>query len=76
MLKSYKTIVFHYPTLKIEIDFNGKNVFKVYTVDVGGNRDVEPIDIIREKLLENSTDSICVAQIVCDNWIKRNLYEI
>ena len=75
MIKSYKTIVFHYPTLKIEIDFNGKNVFKVYTVDVGGNRDNQPLEILREPLMTNKND-INLAQLFCDNWIRTELYKI
>ena len=47
MMLSYKTITFHYPLSNIEIDFNGKNVFKVFTID--NNEDVLLARSILEK---------------------------
>jgi hypothetical protein len=75
MILSYKTITFHYPLSNIEIDFNGKNVFKVFTIDNNGNRDNEPLEVLREPLMTNKND-INLAQLFCDNWIKTELYKI
>jgi hypothetical protein len=75
MILSYKTITFHYPLSNIEIDFNGKNVFKVFTIDNNGNRDSEPLEVLREPLMTNKND-INLAQLFCDNWIKTELYKI
>jgi len=75
MMLSYKTITFHYPLANIEIDFNGKNVFKVFAIDDNGNRDNQPIEILREPLMTNKND-INLAQLFCDNWIKTELYKI
>jgi hypothetical protein len=75
MILSYKTITFHYPLSNIEIDFNGKNVFKVFTIDNNGNRDKQPLEILREPLMTNKND-INLAQLFCDNWIKTELYKI
>ncbi len=42
---------------------------------IRGNRDNQPIEILREPLMTNKND-INLAQLFCDNWIRTELYKI
>ena len=64
-----KIITYTYWNKKVSIDCLKKGLFKIWILDNFGNRDYEPLYIIRDPLVKKYPNC---AEFFCDNWVKKN----
>ncbi len=62
-------ITYTYPDKKVSIDCFNKGLFKIWILDNFGNRDYEPLYIIRDQLVKKYPHLI---DAFCDKWVKKN----
>ena len=66
---TYKTITYHYPKQKIEIDYRGNGKFSIWSIDDTGSRDYQPIYQIfdpRVKIYPNLSSTFA------NSWVSKN----
>ena len=65
---SYTTTTFHYPLERVDIEYNGKYTFYVYTLDMFHIRDKRPLETIKNYNIKRN--DLKAAKSFCDNYIK------
>ena len=68
-MKVEKITTFTYYSKKVSIDCFKKGLFKIWVLDNFGNRDYEPLYIIRDAQIKKYPHLI---DAFCDNWVANN----
>ncbi len=66
---TYKTITYHYPKQKIEIDYRGNGKFSIWSIDDIGQRDYEPLYEIYDPLVKKYSN---YSDVFANKWVTNN----
>jgi len=66
---TYKTITYHYPKHKIQIDYRGNGKFSIWSVDDTGQRDYEPL---YEVFCPTTKKYPSFSDVFANKWISNN----
>jgi hypothetical protein len=66
---TYKTITYHYPKQKIQIDYRGNGKFSIWSVDDTGQRDYEPLYQVFDPIVKKYPN---FNNIFADTWVSNN----
>jgi hypothetical protein len=66
---TYKTITYHYPKQKVEIDYRGNGKFSIWSIDDTGQRDHEPLYEIYDPLVKKYSN---YSDIFANKWVTNN----
>ena len=66
---TYKTVTYHYPKQRVEIDYRGNGKFSSWAIDETGNRDYEPLYEIFDPLVKKHPN---FSDIFANKWVTNN----
>jgi hypothetical protein len=66
---TYKTVTYHYPKQRVEIDYRGNGKFSIWAIDETGNRDYEPLYEIFDPLVKKHPN---FSDIFANKWVTNN----
>ncbi len=66
---TYKTVTYHYPKQRVEIDYRGNGKFSIWAIDETGNRAYDPLSEIFDPLVKKHPN---FSDIFANKWVTNN----